>query len=316
MTEIRDEELGFYDFVQLVRTRRRTLVWTTAAATLVALLVAIFSRPVYLADTVLAPLSTGIDSQGLEGLGSSLGGIASLVGLNGKVGASDIDQNIAILRSRALAEQFINQNQVAIVLFEKRWDKDQGRWRKGAPNPIMVRVSHLLSSLSGDIEHVPPSDGAPTPDEIYRAFDRVRSVDRQDKTGLITLGMRWHDPVVAETWARAYAAAANDYVRAQKIGEAERSLKYLEEQIRKTSLTEIHDALYKLVESETKQSMIANVREEFAFRVIDPARAPQLRLSPKRAAILGIGLMGGFMLGLGIIFVQNYFNVMRIARRR
>jgi uncharacterized protein involved in exopolysaccharide biosynthesis len=69
------------------------------------------------------------------------------------------------------------------------------------------------------------------------------------------------------------------------------------------------------VESQTKQSMIANVREEFAFRIIDPATVPELRVSPKRAILLGIGLMGGFMLGLGIILVQNYFSVMRLARR-
>jgi uncharacterized protein involved in exopolysaccharide biosynthesis len=309
------EEPGLYDFVQLVRLRRRTLGMTMAVTTIVALLIAVFSRPVYLAETVLAPLSTGVDGQALEGLGSSLGGLANLVGLGGKIGASDIDQNVAILRSRALADHFINQNHVAIVLFEKRWDKDAGRWKKGPPNAIMVRLHRLLNRLSGDTDRVLPSDGAPTSDEVYRAFDKVRSVDRQDKTGLVTLGMKWHDPGIAATWASGYAAAANDYIRAQKISEAERSLKYLEEQIRKTSLTELHDALYKLVESETKQSMLANVREEFAFRVIDPARAPELRLSPKRAMLVGIGLMGGFMLGLGIIFVQNYFRVMSSARR-
>ena len=309
------EELGLYDFVQLVRTRRRTLGWTMAATTIMGLLIGIFSRPVYLAETVLAPLSTGVDGQAIEGLGSSLGGIASLVGLGGKNGASDIEQNIAVLRSRALVEHFVDHYQLAIVLFANRWDKGEGRWKKGLPNSIMGRVSRLLNSLSGDTVRVRPSDGAPTPDEIYRAFDKVRTVNRDEKTGLVTLGMKWHDPIVAATWASEYAAVANNYIRAQKIGEAERSLKYLEEQIRQTSLTEMHDSLYKLVESETKQSMLANVREEFAFRIIDPATAPELRVSPKRAILLGIGLMGGFMLGLGIILVQNYFSVMRIARR-
>jgi uncharacterized protein involved in exopolysaccharide biosynthesis len=309
------EELGLYDFLQLVRTRRRTLGWTMAAATIMGLLIGIFSRPVYRAEVVLAPLATGIDGQALEGLGSSLGGIASLVGLGGKNGASDIEQNIAVLRSRALADHFINQYQLAIVLFANRWDKGEGRWKKEVPSPIKVQLSRLLNSLSGDTVRVRPSDGAPTPDEIYRAFDKVRSVDRDEKTGLVTLGMKWRDPVVAATWASEYATAANDYVRAQKISEAERSLKYLEEQIRKTSFTEMHNALYKLVESETKQSMVANVREEFAFRIIDPATVPELRASPKRAILLGIGLMGGFMLGLGIVLVQNYFSVMRIARR-
>ena len=309
------EELGLYDFVQLVRTRRRTLTWTTAAMTLMCLLIGVFSRPVYLAESVLAPLPTGVDAQGIEGLGASLGGIASLVGLSGKTGASDIDQNIAILRSRALTEQFTSHYQVASVLFADRWDKDQKRWKKGPPNAIIDRLHNLLNSLSGDIEHIRPSDGSPTPDEVYRAFDKVRSVDRDVKTGLITLGMKWRDPFIAATWASEYAKAANDFIRAQKISEAELSLKYLEEQIRKTSLTEIHDALYKLVESETKQSMLANVRGEFAFRIIDPATAPERRVSPKRAILLGIGLVGGFMLGLGIILVQNYFRVMRNARR-
>jgi uncharacterized protein involved in exopolysaccharide biosynthesis len=309
------EELGLYDFLQLVRTRRRTLGWTMAATTIMGLLIGIFSRPVYLAETVLAPLSTGVDGQAIEGLGSSLGGIASLVGLGGKNGASDIEQNIAVLRSRALVEHFVDHYQLAIVLFANRWDKGEGRWKKEVPNPIKVQLSRLLNSLSGDTVGVRPSDGTPTPDEIYRAFDKVRTVNRDEKTGLVTLGMKWHDPIVAATWASEYAAVANNYIRAQKIGEAERSLKYLEEQIRQTSLTEMHDSLYKLVESETKQSMLANVREEFAFRIIDPATAPELRVSPKRAILLGIGLMGGFMLGLGIILVQNYFSVMRIARR-
>ncbi len=308
------EELGLYDFLQLVRTRRRTLGWTMAATTIMGLLIGIFSRPMYLAESVLAPLTAGTDGQSIEGLGSSLGGIASLVGLGGKNGATDIDQNIAVLRSRALAEHFINKYQLATVLFANRWDEGEGRWKKGLPNPIKVRLSRLLDSLSGDTSRVRPSDAAPTPDEIYRAFDKLRSVDRNEKTGLVTLGMKWHDPIVAATWASEYATAANNYIRAQKISEAERSLKYLEEQIRETSLTEMHGALYKLVESETKQSMLANVREEFAFRIIDPATAPELRFSPKRAVLLGIGLMGGFMLGLGIILVQNYFSVMRIAR--
>lgn len=309
------EEVGLYDFVQLVRRRRGTLMWATAAITFMCLLIAIFSRPEYRAETVLAPLPTGVDTQGIEGLSSSLGGLASLVGLSGKTGVSDIDQNIAILRSRALTEQFTSHYQVASVLFADRWDKAAGRWNKATPNPIMFRVSNLLRSLSGDVVHHRPSDGSPTPDEIYRAFDKVRSVDRDAKTGLITLGIRWRDPSIAATWTSEYARAANDFIRAQKISEADLSLKYLEEQIRKTNLTEIHDALYKLVESETKQSMLANVRQEFAFRIIDPVTTPEVRVSPKRAILVGIGLMGGFMLGLGIILVQNYFRVVRTARR-
>jgi len=99
-----------------------------------------------------------------------------------------------------------------------------------AAQPDQGPIVPSIGQSIGGHSRVRPSDGAPTPDEIYRAFDKLRSVDRNEKTGLVTLGMKWHDPIVAAPWASEYATAANNYIRAQKISEAERSLKYLEEQ--------------------------------------------------------------------------------------
>lgn len=307
-------ELGFYDLVQLLKARRRILIGATVATTFLALALALFSKPQYLAESVLAPLSTNMESPSVGGLGSSLSGLASIVGLGSKSGADDIAQNIAILRSRALADRFINEYQLAPILFSKRWDAVHKRWKVGTANLLGVAVSRVVAALSGDVGAPHPGNGAPSADEIYRAFDHVRSVDVDDRTGLVTLGMKWRDPVVAAAWAREYVTTANDYIRAQKVSEAQRSLEYLRIQIQKTNLTEIHDALYKLVETETKQAMLANVREQFAFKIIDPATVPDRRVSPKRTIMVAVGIMGGLMLGLALVLLQNYFAVMRKAR--
>ena len=44
--------------------------------------------------------------------------------------------------------------------------------------------------------------------------------------------------------------------------------------------------LYNLLESEKQKAMLANVNEDFALEVIDPAVAPQTREKPKRKLIV------------------------------
>jgi len=146
---------------------------------------------------------------------------------------------------------------------------------------------------------------APTPDEVFRAFDEVRSVTEDKDTGLVTLTIEWYDPNLAARWANEYVKAANEYIRAQKIQEAQQSLQYLSQQIQQTSVAEMHSALYRLVEDELKQSMVANVRDQYAFKVIDPATVPERRAWPKVGLLLATGVFGGLMLGIAIILVEN-----------
>jgi LPS O-antigen subunit length determinant protein (WzzB/FepE family) len=51
--------------------------------------------------------------------------------------------------------------------------------------------------------------------------------------------------------------------------------------------------------------MLANSRDEFAFRIIDPAVVPQEKTRPRRAMIAVVGLMGGFILGVFIVIVRH-----------
>lgn len=307
------QEISLYDLARMVRARRRVLFTTMAATTILALLVALFSTPVYRADIVLAPISTDMDERSI-GLGSKLGGLAGIAGISGAEGGS-IEQNVAILRSRALADRFVAEGKLTPLLFPDIWDKETKRWKKSVLDNILAPVNALKMRLTGDIRATRPSDGGPTPDEIYLVFSDIRSISKDKETGLVKLGMEARDPALAAAWANGYVKAANDYIRAQQVNESQQKLQFLSDQLKKTNLTEVQSALYNLVESETKRSMVANVREEFAFKVIDPATAPELRASPKRALLVLIGLIGGFILGIGIILVQNYLNVMRNARQ-
>jgi uncharacterized protein involved in exopolysaccharide biosynthesis len=54
--------------------------------------------------------------------------------------------------------------------------------------------------------------------------------------------------------------------------------------------------------------MLANVQEEFAFRVIDPAVVPEVRSKPKRKLIV---VLGGVLGGMFSIFLAFFLNFLR-----
>jgi uncharacterized protein involved in exopolysaccharide biosynthesis len=49
--------------------------------------------------------------------------------------------------------------------------------------------------------------------------------------------------------------------------------------------------------------MLAEVQEEFIFKVVDPAVIPELKSSPKRALICVLGTLLGGMLSVVIVLV-------------
>jgi uncharacterized protein involved in exopolysaccharide biosynthesis len=61
------------------------------------------------------------------------------------------------------------------------------------------------------------------------------------------------------------------------------------------------------MEEQVKSVMLANVREEFALRVIDPAVVPELdkEVRPQRVLIMVIGIILGLVLGALLAFVRE-----------
>jgi uncharacterized protein involved in exopolysaccharide biosynthesis len=253
-------------------------VWlvTGIVGGVLGVVLALSMTPIYRAAAVVA-----IDTQAAESLGSGLFG-GQLSGLAGLAGLSLGGSNrrleyIAVLESRALADQFIAENDLKVQFFEKQWDPKEKRWT---------------------------SKKVPTADDAYRFFSEgVCRIDEDRRTGLITVSMEWRDRAAAARWANLYVQKANELLRKRAMQEASSSLEFLDRELAKASTVEIRNAMYQLVESQKKQQMLATVREDYIFHTIDPAViADQKRfVRPKRALIVAAcGIAGGL---LGVAFV-------------
>ena len=225
--------------------------------------------PVYRANVVL--VATSQDSGG-SSIASRLGGLAAIAGLGGLAGGTGKIEAIEFLKSRQIVADLITDEDLLPILFSERWDAKAKAWA------------------------VPEKD-VPTLDEGIREFDdRVRDITEDKRSGTIELSIVWRDRELAARWANGLVARANETLRRQAVQEAEKSIRFLNVEAAKSPAVEVQQAIYRLVEDQYKSITAASVREQYAFRIVDPARVPDAR-RPKAPRRVLIGVMGGFALG-------------------
>ena len=110
---------------------------------------------------------------------------------------------------------------------------------------------------------------------------------------------------MAAQWANELVKQLNEQLREKAIDDSQKRVGYLEQELAKTTLQDMRAVLYNLLESEKQKAMLANVNEDFAIEVIDPAVPPKTREKPKRKLIVASGGVCGVFLGIFIVlFVQ------------
>ena len=180
---------------------------------------------------------------------------------------------------------FINQESLKPALFQRKWDLEKKKWKD-----------------TNDV----PSDW-----EAFEVFDRdMRFVQLDRKTGLVTLAVEWKDPSLAAKWANDLVKHVNDRLRTEAIKQAESSIGFLEKQLSEASAVEVQQSIYRLIEAQTKKRMVANTREEFAFKVIDAAVTSERKIRPKRILMIMMGFLIGLMLSAPLLewtqLMRNY----------
>ena len=163
---------------------------------------------------------------------------------------------VAILKSKSFVIDFIKEENLYPILFPEIWDHDKNQWKMvgDEPGPSILKIS--------------------------KAFLGCLSVSQDKKAGLVTLSIEFENPELATQWANKLVIKINTYLREQAVKESKDSIAYLTNQLKKTNKVELQQVLFNLIESQTKTIMLANVREEYAFKVIDPAIVPDTRINP------------------------------------
>ncbi len=278
-----DDDVSLADFIGIIRRNWRLFAIITLACTTIATLVAFLMTPVYEAEVLLAPAKDE-QSSVLDSLAGSFGGLAELAGVSLSGGGGSKDEAIALLQSKMLTLQFIEDEKLLPVLFPQKWDAKRGQWNDSDPEDI------------------------PTLGDAFKLWDEdIRTVETSTTSSLITLTIDWKDRQQAVRWASELVRRANELMRDRAVAEARKSLEVLSEGLAKTNIVAVQQAIQSVMESQVKTMALAKVREEYYFRVIDPAVVPDADdfVEPQRILLIIAGVVGGAILALITVILRN-----------
>jgi uncharacterized protein involved in exopolysaccharide biosynthesis len=266
------DEVRLMDLWQIVWRGKWLIVACAVGLAFLAAISTYLITPVYRASVLVAPTSETSGGTGLAALAGQFAGVAALTGLN-LGGNNRTAEAVATLRSRAFTEKFINERGLLPILYADRWDAGTRQWR----------------DESGE----PPSMWA-----AYELFNSLRSIDEDVTTGLYKVDVNWTDPQLAAEWANGLIGDVNGLLRTRAIGESRQNLDFLRSELEKNSQVQLQTTIFGLIEAEMQNAMLANVKQEYAFKIIDPAKVPEKTHWPKRLLITLLGFGAGLVIGM------------------
>lgn len=275
-------QLDLETIVTQVHRQLRLFSVIVASAVVLSIIVALVSRPVYRAEAVVAPVQEDSMSN-LGGLAGDLGGFASLAG--GLLGSGkNWNKALAVLRSRHLIEELVTQDNLLPVLFPQK--------RSWLPTGKPSR---------------PPTMG----DAVLAFRNQILQIREDPKNGIATVRVEWFDPRVAADWANELVALADAEERAHAVADAQTALNALQREFSSSDQVELRTAIAHLIEQQYKAKMVAGVRAQFQYRVIDRAvpSDPDKRVQPTRKVMVLAGTLAGILLGVFVVLVR--FNLKR-----
>ena len=272
---------SIYDLFATLKRNWLVIFASIAVCTGLAIGVAYALPVVYRAETLLQPADPNSVTQ--------LSGLAAQFGLNvGGGGNSAALEAQSILESKSFTMAFIRQNKLLPILFADIWDPVSGRWTVSDPRKV------------------------PTELDGYRKMrDKVREVTRDRNTGQVLLAIEWTDGRQAALWANTMVDMLNETVRRRALAETAESLRYLRAEYERATIADVRSSVVALMTTELNKSMLANVQQEYAFRVLDEAVVPNRRASPNRVLIAAAGVALGVAVGIALALMVDYRKRLR-----
>lgn len=292
-----------------------TVLWTykikiIAITTIFAVGSVIFSLSLpnqYKSTALLAPAQS--DGAGLSGALGQLGGLANLTGVNiggGETSESQIAQEI--MKSWSFIERFISENSLKVEVYAAEG------WNKGSDELLIdddifdTDTGTWLLKNNETNQLQPPSSW-----ELYERFQEMLSVSEDKDSGLVTVSIEYYSPKIAKEWLDLYLSSINAHMQARQVAKVSNNIDYLEAQIDKTSIAEMREVFYNIIEEQTKNKMVAEASPDYAFVAVSPSMVPEEKSQPNRALICILGtFLGGMIAVLLVLF--NHFVTNSIRR--
>ena len=252
--------------------------------------------PEFYKSQALVSIQSEDQSASLGSLASQFGGIASMAGISLLGGGDKTFYVIETIKSREFLKLLLaNHNIKPQIMATDYYDKKSKK--------IFFYDNDWINNYVND------SNIGPSYLEVHEVYiDEILDIYINEKTGFINISVEHKSPVFAENLLSIILDELNLITKKRELLETEAALIYLNTQLLSAPLLEIKTSINNLIESQLNKQMVANIKEDFLLKVLDPPFIPEQRVRPSRAIVcISITSVGFFLILLSIFLHHQIF---------
>jgi uncharacterized protein involved in exopolysaccharide biosynthesis len=263
------EETTLADICRLFKRRKYTFLLVVGVSVMATAVVSFLLPEIYEAKAVILPVSRQ------DSTTAAKSAVAAQFGLSAP-DTSDSSEVVSLLESNVIKTRI---------------------FKKCGLLPFLVQEEDLKGKSENE--------------RLWEGIRRLRKTLRVDfnrKDNIIELSMQHREPAVA---VRVLSCMLEE-LTGQMTGEARRvadtNRRYLESLIDETSDPFIRAKIYSLIAEQIQTAMLTEVKENFAFKVIDPPLEPDRKVKPNILLNIATSFIFASFVGAGVIFLREYLD--------
>jgi len=306
-----EEEISLLDYWRVIQKHKKLIGRIVLVTVVLTAVVSLFMKNIYESKALITPVtpkessSTGVLATPTQ----QFGALPGMLGLP-TAGGTSAAELVNLLKSNIVREKMIDKNNLLPVLFPEQWDAEKKAWKKGgiSLNPL-VWVSKAIKWVMPQGQKVrKKDDDVPDIMDGLRALEDIITVKNNLKENTITITVDYPDPEMSAKMVAFLLDALNENMTGESRRVAKINKDYLEDQINKNSDPFIKQKIYFLIAQQIETMMMAEVKENFAFKVLDPPMVPDKKIKPKRTVMVLLSLVVALFIGIFTAFFLEYLE--------
>ncbi|VAX31988.1 hypothetical protein MNBD_NITROSPIRAE02-581 [hydrothermal vent metagenome] len=314
-----EEERTLLDYWRVLVKRKWLIIILVLVSVFATAIISLFETNIYQSRAVIAPVSdSGGKARRLAALASRFTGMPRIT-LPGTASSSEI---IALLNSNILREKIIRKYNLLPVLFYEQWDEEKKDWKKDDSfdfNPFKL-IGTIVKAIRPEDKvtlkrEKEEEEGIPSMWDGLRALDNMVRVNDNIDRNTIAISVDFYDPEEAAAIVTDFLTTLNSHMSEEAKRVANTNRKYLEDQLKSTADPLIKQKIYNLIAHQVETSMMAEVKENFAFKVLDPPTVPDRKIKPRRALMVILSFLLSLFAGIFLVFFLENIERARLRTK-
>lgn len=298
-----EDEIDLKELFNTILKSKKTIFLITSLFIIIALVFALSKPNVYESKTILVPQESGKMNVG-GGL-AALAGIAG-VDLNQGTGVKPEHGYSALLNDFSFMQKFILTRNLQDRFLDPKLSENY-KFAFGFDT-----IYKVLNVTDGEktFDNLNEMEKQEAIFDVAKVLKEMINISSDNKTSLITISAKHPDANLAKDVVEYFLLDASNYLRDSEMEDNDKKIRYYEEALSKTYDIALKSKLAELGSALIQKKVLANSSDLYNIKQLTKPEVAfyKDKVGPKRALILVVAAVTGFILSIFLVFFLEFIK--------